>query len=79
MSLLDLTKYSRPDISNAVRELSNSMDGATPLAFKEMKRSVKFIIDTNEYGLKIAPSIPKTKKWNLIAYTYSDWAGDNDN
>jgi hypothetical protein len=78
-SLLHLTKHSRPDISNAVRELSKSMDGATPLAFKEMKRLVKFVIDTNEYGLKIAPSIPKSKKWNLTAYTDSDWAGDKDN
>jgi hypothetical protein len=71
-SLLHLTKHSRPDISNAVWELSVSMDGATPLAFKEMKRLVKFVIDTNEYGLKIAPSVPKTKKWNLTAYTDSD-------
>jgi hypothetical protein len=78
-SLLHLTKHSRPDISNEARELSKSMDGATPLAFKEMKRLVKFIIDTNEYGLKIAPSVPKTKKWNLTAYKDSDWAGDKDN
>jgi Reverse transcriptase (RNA-dependent DNA polymerase) len=42
-SLLHLTKHSRPDISNAVQELSKSMDGATPLAFKEMKQLVKFI------------------------------------
>jgi hypothetical protein len=55
------------------------MDGATPLAFKETKRLVKLVIDTNEYGLKIAPSVPKTKKWILTAYTDSDWAGDKDN
>jgi hypothetical protein len=78
-SLLHLTKHSRPNISNAVRQLSKSMDRATPVAFKEMKRLVKFVIDTNEYGLKIAASIPKTKKWNLTAYKDSDWAGDKDN
>jgi hypothetical protein len=67
-SLLHLTKHCRLDISNAVWELSKSMDGATPMAFKEMKQLVKFIIYTNEYGLKLAPSIPKTKKWKLTAY-----------
>jgi hypothetical protein len=78
-SLLHLTKHSRQDISNAVWELSKSMDGFTPLEFKEMKRLVKFVLDTNEYGLKLAPSIPKLKKWSLVAYTDSDWAGDKDN
>jgi hypothetical protein len=29
--------------------------------------------------LKITPSIPKTKKLNLTAYTDSYWAGDKDN
>jgi hypothetical protein len=77
--LLHLTKHSRPDISNAVRESSKSMDGATPLAFKEMKRLVKFMIDTSEYGFRIAPSVPKTKKWKLTGYTDSDWSGDKDN
>jgi hypothetical protein len=38
------------------------MDGATPAAFKEMKRFIKFVIDTNDHGLRISPSVPKTKK-----------------
>ena len=32
--LLYLVKFSRPDISNAVRELSKVMDGATPAHLK---------------------------------------------
>jgi hypothetical protein len=78
-SLLHLIKHSRPDIANAVRELSKCMDGATPAAFKEMKRVVKFVIDTKDYGLKVFPRPVKQNKWNLTAYTDSDWAGDKDN
>jgi hypothetical protein len=35
--LLYLIKYSCPDLSNVVRELSKCMDKATPAAFKELK------------------------------------------
>ena len=35
-ALLYLTKHSRPDIANAVHELSKSMDGASKLQFREM-------------------------------------------
>ena len=35
-TLLYLTKHSRPDIANAVSELSKSMDGASKLQFREM-------------------------------------------
>jgi hypothetical protein len=48
--LLYLTKHSRPNIANAVREFLNCMDGATPSAFKEMKRLAKFVMDTDDYG-----------------------------
>jgi hypothetical protein len=41
-SLLYLIKYSRPDIANTVRELAKCMDGATPAAFNEMKRVIRF-------------------------------------
>ena len=36
VTLLYLTKHSRPDITNAVCELSKSMDGASKLQFREM-------------------------------------------
>ena len=35
-TLLYLTKHSRPNIANAVHELSKSMDGASKLQFREM-------------------------------------------
>jgi len=78
--LLYLVKYSRPDIANAVRELTKCMDGATPAAYKEMLRLIKFVLCTKTWGLKIAPKSPDgTMKWNLVSFSDSDWAGDKDN
>ena len=51
--LLYLVKHSRPDIANAVRELSKSMDGATASGMKELKRVIKYVLDTSQYGLKL--------------------------
>jgi hypothetical protein len=60
-SLLHLVKHSRPGIANTVRELAKCMDGASPAAYKEMKRLLDFVIDTKTYGLKMYPF--KEKKW----------------
>jgi hypothetical protein len=76
--LLYLVKHSRPDIANAVRELSKMMDGPTPAAMKELKRVIKFVLDTQDYGLKLEPEKMKDNKWILKVYTDSDWAGDKN-
>jgi hypothetical protein len=39
--LLYLVKHSRPDISNAVRELSKVADGATEAHWKKLMRAIK--------------------------------------
>ena len=44
--LLDLTKHTRPDIANAVREHSKMMDGATELHYKSLLRLIKYVLDT---------------------------------
>jgi len=78
--LLYPVKYSRPDIVNAVRELTKCMDGATMAAYKEMLRLIKFVLSTKTWGLKIMPKTPDgTVKWNLVSFSDSDWAGDKDN
>ena len=43
--LLYLTKYSRPDLCNVVRELAKCMDKATKGTYLEMLRVMKFVID----------------------------------
>ena len=53
--LLYLVKYSQPDIANAVRELAKGMQEPTPGAFKELKRVLKFVVDTKYEGLKLEP------------------------
>jgi hypothetical protein len=53
--LLYLIEYSRPDLANVVRELSKCMDGANLAAYKEMLRVVKFVLDTEDYCLKLNP------------------------
>jgi hypothetical protein len=78
-SLLYLTEHSRPNIANTGRELSECIAGASPSAFKEMKRVEKFVMDTDDYGLKVLPTISRAKKWKMTVYTDSDWAGDKDN
>jgi hypothetical protein len=36
-------------------------------------------MDTNDYGLKVLPTISRVKKWKMMVYTDSDWAGDKEN
>ena len=75
--LLYLVKHSRPDIGNVTRELSKVMDGATHAAMKELMRTIKFVLSTKEWGLKVAPTT-LTDKWELKVYSDSDFAGDKD-
>ena len=78
--LLYLVKHSRPDIANVTRELSKVLDRPTQAAFKELKRAIKFVLDTEHYGLAIIPRVPEDKSasWELKVYSDSDWAGDKD-
>ena len=54
-TLLYLTKHSRPHITNAVRELSKSMDGASKFQLGELRRVAKFVFDTKDLGLHVVP------------------------
>jgi hypothetical protein len=75
--LLYLTKYSRPDLCNVVRELAKCMDKATKGTYLEMLRVVKFVIDTKNFCLRIKPEF-KGKNWSLRVFCDSDWAGDSE-
>ena len=77
--LLYLVKHSRPDIANAVRELSKALDGTSPAAYKELMRVLKFVMDTKQLSLKIEPKIgTDTSDWNIVAFSDSDYAGDSE-
>jgi hypothetical protein len=78
-TLLQFVKHSRPDLSNPVHELSKCIDAATPTAVKELKRIIKLVLETKDYGLRIEPQINNDNEdWTLTIYTDSDWAGDKD-
>ena len=76
-TLLYLTKHSRPDICNPVRELSKTMDAPAPVHLKEMYKVIRFVLSTKDYGLKF--ELRKgMKKWALKAPSDSDFANDKE-
>ena len=74
-TLLYLTKHSRPDISNPVRELSKTMDAPAPVHLKEMYKLIRFVLSTKDYGLKFK-LIKSIRKCVLKALSHSDFASD---
>jgi hypothetical protein len=77
--LLYLVKHSRPDISNAVRELSKVSDGATYGHLKELYRCIKYVLDTYGYALKLCPTIKDKLVFNLMGLSDASMAEDKDN
>ena len=80
-SLNYLVKHTRPDLSNAVRELSKVLDGATEQHMRDMYRAIKYVLDTRKYGLPIEPThipVEPTHNWIIDVWCDSDWAGDKD-
>jgi len=54
-TLLYLLKYFCPCLANPLHELSKALDGASQGMFRELKRVIKFVLNTTDYGLKIQP------------------------
>ena len=76
-TLLYLTKHSRPDISNPVRELSKTMDAPAPVYLMEMYKVSRHVLSTKGYGLKF--ELRKDMiKWALKALSDSDFASDKE-
>jgi hypothetical protein len=76
--LLYLVKHSRPDIANAVRELTKCMDKRTPVSYHEILRVVRFVLHTKDLGLKICPIVDFIAPlWELLSLSDSDHAGAN--
>ena len=71
-TLLYLTKHSRHDISNPVRELSKTTDAPAPAHLKEMYKLIRFVLSTKDYGLKFK-LIKSMRKWVLKALSDSNF------
>ena len=76
-TLLYLTKHSRPDICNPVRELSQTMDAPAPVHLKEMCKVIRHVLSTKGYGLKFELR-KDIIKWALKALSDSDFASDKE-
>jgi hypothetical protein len=76
--LLYLVKHSRPEISNAVRELSKVCDGANLNHWKCLMRTIQYVISTQDIGLQIKPKV-NGDIYTLKAISDSEYAGDKDN
>jgi transposase InsO family protein len=82
-SLLYLVKHSRPDLSNAVRELSKVMDKATNAHMQNLLRAIKYTLDTRNQPLILKPHKIDLDEdqdliWNIKGSSDSDFAGDRD-
>ena len=76
-TLLYLTKHSRLDICNPVRELSKTMDAPVPVHVKEMYKVIPHVLSNKGYGLKF--ELRKDMiKWILKAQSDSDFASDKE-
>ena len=76
-TLLYLTKYSRPDICNPVRELSKTMDAPVPVHLKEMNKVIRHVLSTRGHGMKFELR-KDIMKWALKALSDSDFASDKE-
>jgi hypothetical protein len=76
--LLYLVEHSRPDISNAVRELTKVLDGATNSHWKSLIGAIKFVLDTKLYALRLSPFSKKDVSLFLHGYSDTEFAGDRD-
>jgi len=75
--LLYLLKYLHPCLANPLHKLSKALDGASQGTFKELKRVIKFVLNTANYGLKIQPELEQEgKPWHLTVFSDSDYTGD---
>jgi hypothetical protein len=54
--LLHVTRWTRPDIMNSVRELSRFAGGALMAHMKAMYRCMAFCVATAKRGINIAPN-----------------------
>jgi hypothetical protein len=75
--LLYLVKHSRPDISNAVRELTKVLYGATNAHWKSLIRTIMFVLDTRLYALRLSP-FTRNGSFFFHGNSDSEFAGDRD-
>lgn len=74
IGVLQYLILTRPDISFTINKLCQAMHNPTKLHFQQLKRLLRYVHGTFDYGLQISPTT-----LDLHAYSDSDWAGDQAN
>ena len=74
-----LCKHSRPYLTNNVRDLSRCMKMANKENYEALMRTVKYVLDTEDIGLKLGPIKGDIGEFNLECFSDSDWGGNEDN
>ena len=76
---LYLIKYSRPDITDLVRDLSKVNDGAIESHWKSSIRLLKYVVKTNNRFLCYKVDIDNNEeKWEIKSFSDSNYAGYKD-
>ena len=75
--LLYLMKNTRLDISNSMMGLTILNDGPTGNVMKEMKRVIKYVLETGNKGLKMTPH-KKENIRDIFVYSESDFSGNKE-
>ena len=55
--IISFLEHSRPDITNATRELSKANDGSKPSVIQELLRLISYELNTKNLGLKLKPTM----------------------
>ena len=76
--LLYLSKYTRPDISNGIRELSKNMGRANENDLNSLLRMIKYVLETKNMGLKMRPIKNLRNLFSILGFCDSDYATDKD-
>ena len=78
--LIHMMKWSRPDVLNAVRDLTRHMSVATLCHLKAMKRVMVYLTATPERGLTLKPNVQwdgsKEFEFTITGFSDSDFAKD---
>ncbi|KAL0318105.1 UNVERIFIED_CONTAM: Retrovirus-related Pol polyprotein from transposon RE2 [Sesamum calycinum] len=69
---LQYLSLTRPDVSFAINKLSQFMHCPSTLHWCAVKRLLRYLVGTLDYGLLLRKNSPRT----LHAFADADWAGD---
>ena len=71
--------HSRPELSNAIRDLSKCIDKSDTSYYKDLLHAIKYVIYTIDYWYRMKPDENLNVQWELHGYSDADYSEDNDN